>query len=246
MKDLVLMVTGGAKGIGYAVAQDAARQGAAVLLMDIDEEALAYAESRLKSEGAKVCALKTDVTDMTQIKQSVLQGEQELGPVSALVNSAGIAPATQYVDITPGEWDYVMNVNLKSMFLCVQAVIEGMKARKSGSIICISSMAGIAGSENAGAHYCASKAGIIGLVKYLSKAYAKYGITSNVVAPGPVETEMVRKLGEKTKQNMLNNMPMRRLGDPREIAALCTFLCSEKARFITGAVLEASGGQIVV
>jgi len=121
-----------------------------------------------------------------------------------------------------------------------------MVERMFGRIINISSMAGVMGSENASCHYCASKAGKIGLIKYLSKRYARYGITANAIAPGPIDSEMVRGLGDETYQNLLNSMPMHKLGTPDDVAAAAALLASEKGGFITGTVLEISGGQIIV
>ena len=163
-----------------------------------------------------------------------------------LVNNAGIALVTKMENVSEKEWDRVMDVNVKGAFLLIQTMIGSMIKKGYGRIINISSMAGVMGSENAGVHYCTSKAALIGLTKYLSKSYIKNGITTNAVAPGPVKTEMVNGLGEDIVIKMIRNMPQGKLAEPEDIASIVAFLASDEASFITGAVIEASGGQLIV
>ena len=242
----VTVVTGGAAGIGKSASLLAAKDGRPVVLIDINKDGLEKTASEILSLGGTVFAGAVDITRKAELLETLREAEAKLGPVQALIHCAGMATATDYLGLSEDEWDKVIDINLKGAFLCTQAVIGSMTARKYGRIVIISSRAGIAGSENAGAHYCASKAGIIGLTKYLSKAFCRYNITVNAVAPGPVETDMIKRLGEDKCRAMLANMPAGKLGQPDDIASICIFLCSDKAQFITGAVIEASGGQIVI
>lgn len=245
MSNRVTMVTGSARGIGKAVAICAAKDGRPVVLIDLNKAELEETAAEIRAMNGTVFVGNVDITDKEKLLETLKAGEAKLGPIEALVHCAGIAIATDYEDLSVEEWDKVIDINLKGTFLCTQAVITGMIARKYGRIVNITSMAGIAGSENAGAHYCASKAGMIGLTKYLSKAFCKHDITINAVAPGPIETDMVKGLGAEIRKGMLANMPAGKLGQPDDIANLCLFLCSDQASFITGAIIEASGGQIV-
>jgi len=246
MNNKVTMVTGSARGIGKAVALSAAKDGRPVVLIDVNQGGLDKTASEIHALGGTAFVGAVDITQKGKLLETLKAAEAQLGPIEALIHCAGVAIATEYADLSEDEWDKVIDINLKGVFLCTQAVIGGMTVRKNGRIVIISSMAGIAGSENAGAHYCASKAGVIGLAKYLSKAFCKYNVTINAVAPGPIETDMVKGLGEDKRQAMLVNMPAGKLGQPDDIANLCIFLCSDQAQFITGAVIEASGGQIVI
>jgi len=246
MNNKVTIVTGAAGGIGKTVALLAAKDGRPLVLIDINKQGLESTAYEIRSLGGTAFAGAVNVTHKAELFEILNTAEANVGPAHALIHCAGVALATDYLNLSEEEWDEVVDINLKGAFLCTQAVIAGMIARRYGRIVIISSMAGVAGSENAGAHYCASKAGLIGLTKYLSKSFCRYNITVNTVAPGPVETDMVRGLGEDKRRTMLANMPAGKLGRPEDIANICIFLCSDKAQFITGTVIEASGGQIVI
>ena len=242
----VALVTGAARGIGKAIAQTLAEEGMAVAMLDIDESSLTNTAEDILKAGLKVLPVRIDLSDSAQIGDAVNRVVSEWGWPDTVVNNAGLALGTPFEQVSESEWDKVFEINLKASFLIIQALIPKMIERQFGRIINISSMAGVMGSENAGCHYCASKAGTIGLVKYLSKCYARNGITANAIAPGPIDSEMVRGLGHETYNNLLSSMPMRKLGTTDDIAAAVALLASDRGGFITGTVLEISGGQIIV
>jgi 3-oxoacyl-[acyl-carrier protein] reductase len=240
------VISGGAKGIGLAAAEVMACENMNIALIDLDERSLAAASARVLAKGAKVLALEADISDEKRVNAAAHKIAEAFGWPDILVHSAGIALGTPFEEIPGSEWDRVLGVNLKGAFLLAQAFIPHMREKGYGRIVNISSMAGVAGSENAGGHYCASKAGIIGLTKHLAKAYARFGITVNAIAPGPVDTDMVRSLGEDVLRGMKEVMPMKKIGAPEDIGNIAAFLASGEAGFITGAVIEASGGQIII
>ncbi len=239
------IITGAARGIGKETAMCLADDGMKVALFDRDENVLAVANN-INAAGGQALAVIVDVAVTDQILEAIARVRAEIGTPDTVVNNAALAMSTQFLDVTEEEWDAVFDVNLKAGFVIVQKVIAGMMERGFGRIINISSMAGIMGSENTGCHYCASKAGVIGLTKYLSKCYAKYGITANAIAPGPIDSELSRGLGADVYETLIASMPQHQLGTPESIAAIAAFLASKKGGFITGTVIEASGGQIIV
>ena len=242
----VAVVTGAAGGIGYAITRSLAESGMAVAMLDLDAKALEATAYKLAKEGLNVLGTVADISCADSVKEAVANISRTLGAPDVLVNNAGVAPGTPLEAVSESEWDHVMAVNVKGAFLLSQAVIRAMRQRRFGRIINISSMAGVMGSENAGVHYCASKAALIGMTKYLSKRYMRDGITTNAIAPGPIATEMVNELGGETMRVMLQCMPQGQLGSPADIACIAAFLASEDAGFITGAVIEASGGQTII
>ncbi len=242
----VAVVTGSGRGIGKAIARRLAADGMDIALIDISNNLEDTTGEIAGETGRKVIAVKADLSDEAQILEACNKIKEQFGEVDTLVNVAGVAWGTPFEETSAAEWDKVFAINLKSGFLLAQQFIGKMKDNGFGRIISISSMAGVMGSENAGCHYCASKAGVIGLVKYLSKSYARYGITANAIAPGPIESEMVKDLGAKTYQNLLDSMPAHKLGTPEQIAAVASMLASEEGGFVTGTVIEASGGQLIV
>lgn len=246
LKGKLAIVTGAGSGIGKATAELLAKKGADIVLMDLSLENLKNVEDKIKRLGVKTTGMNVDVSKQVEIRNAVDLAIAEYKKVDILVNNAGVAYGTPFEELTEQEWNKVMDVNLKSAFLCSQAVIKYMREQRSGRIINISSMAGVMGSENAGCHYCASKAGMIGLTKYLSKSYSCFGITVNAIAPGPVETGMTIGFGEEGYKTLIESMPMKKLGKPEEIGCIAAFLASDEAGFITGTVIEASGGQTTV
>ena len=234
---MVALVTGGSRGIGAAVSRELARAGSRV--------AVNYRAGRETAEAiaAEVggLAIQADVADPGQVASLVERVEAELGPIDILVNNAGITRDTLIVRMSDGEWNEVLDTNLRGIFNTCRAVARGMLRRKSGAIVNLTSVVGLHG--NAGqTNYAASKAGIIGLTKALAKELGSRGIRVNAVAPGYISTELTNVLPEEVRGYILGNTPLGRLGDPEDLAGAVRFLCSGEARFVTGAVLQVDGG----
>ena len=235
----VAIVTGGARGIGFAVAERLVASGAKVALWDVDGAQAATAAQRI--EGA--FAQQVDVTDAAAVTRAVADCENRLGPTDILVASAGITGPNLPVAEYPVEaWRQVIDVDLTGVFLCCRAVVPGMQARNYGRIVNIASIAGKEGNPNAAA-YSAAKAGVIGLTKSLGKELARTGIRVNCITPAAVKTEIFSQMTEQHIQFMLSKIPMGRFGLVEEIASLVAWLASEDCSFSTGAVFDISGGR---
>ncbi|MEP7069607.1 MAG: SDR family NAD(P)-dependent oxidoreductase [Usitatibacter sp.] len=236
------IVTGGAAGIGFAIAQRLAASGARVSLWDRDPKALAQAA---KSIGAKTHTARLDVSDETDVQLAFDETARELGRVDVLVCSAGITgPNLTVWDYPLADWKQVLDINLTGVFLCNKAVIAHMRKNDYGRVVNIASIAGKEGNPNASA-YSASKAGVISLTKSLGKEVAKTGIRVNCVTPAAVKTGMFEQMTQAHIDFMLSKIPMGRFGQVEEIAALVAWLCSEECSFSTGAVFDLSGGRAV-
>jgi 3-oxoacyl-[acyl-carrier protein] reductase len=239
LKGRVAIITGGARGIGFAVAERFVASGAKVALWDVDGTEAERAAQRL--EGA--FPQQVDVTDNAAIAAAVAATEHHLGPPDILVASAGITgpnlPVAQY---PVAAWRQVIDIDLTGIFLCCRAVVPGMTARNYGRIINIASIAGKEGNPNAAA-YSAAKAGVIGLTKSLGKELAQTGIRVNCITPAAVKTEIFNQMTEQHIQFMLSKIPMARFGLVEEIASLVAWLASEDCSFSTGAVFDISGGR---
>ena len=185
--------------------------------------------------------MQADVADAAQVATLVEQVEAELGPLDILVANAGVTRDTLIIRMSDEEWSDVIETNLRGVFNCCRAVARGMLKRRSGSIVTLTSVVGLHG--NAGqTNYAASKAGIVGLTKSLAKELGSRGVRVNAVAPGYIETELTTVLPDELKQLILDDTPLARLGDPADVAGCVRFLCSDEARFVTGAVLQVDGG----
>ncbi len=235
----VAIVTGGARGIGFAIGERFAASGAQVALWDVDGKQAETAASRIPGAIAR----QVDITDAAAIAAAVTDSESRLGPTDILVASAGITgpnlPVAQY----PVEaWRQVIDVDLTGVFLCCRAVVPGMQARNYGRIVNIASIAGKEGNPNAAA-YSAAKAGVIGLTKSLGKELAQTGIRVNCVTPAAVKTEIFNQMTAEHIQFMLSKIPMARFGLVEEIAGLVAWLASADCSFSTGAVFDISGGR---
>jgi NAD(P)-dependent dehydrogenase (short-subunit alcohol dehydrogenase family) len=242
MDGKIAIVTGAGQGIGRAIALTLSQKGANLVVSDINSETAAKVAKEIESAGGKAISVMTDVSKVDEIKQLVIKTVQKFGTVDILVNNAGILHSTQIEDITEEEWDRMMAVNLKSVFFTSQQVLPYMKAKKSGRIINISSLAGRMGGYTNGVGYSASKAGIIGLTMAFARRVAEYNITVNAVAPGTTETDIIKQISTQNLEILKQTIPMKRLGKPENIAEVVAFLASDASNFITGAVIDVNGG----
>ena len=241
----VALITGASRGIGRAVATELSRQGYAVCINYIQSREAAEAlAAQLRGQGREAIAVQADVANSGAVNAMVRQVEAELGSVTLLVNNAGISWHGLFQDMDDGEWDRTLAVNLTGARNTARAVLPRMISEKSGCIVNISSMWGLRGASCEVAYAC-SKAAIVGLTRSLALELAPSRIRVNCVAPGCIETDMVRVLGEETREMLVEETPIGRLGTPEDIAHAVAFLASEKASFITGQVLTADGGFIV-
>jgi 3-oxoacyl-[acyl-carrier protein] reductase len=242
LKNRNCIVTGGAAGIGFAIAERLVASGARVSLWDRDDKALA---AGAKALGAKTHTARLDVSDEPDVQLARDETIRELGRVDALVCSAGITgPNLTTWDYPVADWKQVLDINLTGVFLCNKALAPHMKANDYGRIVNIASIAGKEGNPNASA-YSASKAGVISLTKSLGKELAKTGIRVNCVTPAAVKTGMFSQMTQAHIDFMLSKIPMGRFGEVQEIAALVAWLCTEDCSFSTGAVFDLSGGRAV-
>ena len=237
----VAIVTGASRGIGRAIAQQLARQGAVVVAAARDENARAVVDEIVAS-GGRAEAVSLDVTEPGAAEQLVAKTLEQHSRIDVLVNNAGIARDQLLLRMKRDDWDAVLATNLTAAFALSQAVLKPMIRQRGGRIISISSVVGQSG--NAGqANYAASKAGLIGFTKALALEVASRGITANVVAPGLIETDMTRALTEQARDEWASKIPLRRLGTPADIASAVCFLASDEASYITGHVLAVNGGM---
>lgn len=237
----VAVVTGGAQGIGQAIVKRLFEEGLSVALLDMNEEKAKVAAASIDSSGARVKSYAVDVSHLEKTRAVFQEVEAALGPVDILVNNAGITRDAMLHKMTEDQWDQVIAVNLKSMFVCCRIVIEGMRSRKYGKIV---NLASVSAFGNIGqTNYGASKGGVIGFTKCLAKESARSKITVNCIAPSYINTDMLRAVPEDVMQKFIAAIPMERLGEPEELAAAAAFLCSDDSSFITGECLVVSGGS---
>jgi 3-oxoacyl-[acyl-carrier protein] reductase len=239
----VVVVTGGSKGIGRAVALCFARDGGTIIIAHYDPDDLASRETldSLGDLGVRAEAHKVDVSSFGAVDALFKGVLSRFGRIDVLVNNAGITRDTLLLRMSEADWDMVLGVNLKSVFNCTQAVIRTMVKQRRGRIVNISSVAGQIGNPGQ-ANYAASKAGIMGFTKTVAREVAARGITVNAVAPGFVDTEMTASLPEKIKESFLQQIPMGRMGEPEDVADAVYWLCSQGASYITGQVIHVNGG----
>jgi NAD(P)-dependent dehydrogenase (short-subunit alcohol dehydrogenase family) len=243
----VALVTGGARGIGYAVARELGTRGASVALLDLDPSQTEAAAESLRNEDLRAIACAGDVTSEQDVANCLARIGAELGDPSILVNTAGILRRTPVLEITEAEWDAVIDVSLKGTFLCSKLCLPSMIEAGWGRIVNFSSTAGKSVSTLGGVHYTAAKAAVLGLTRGIAKEVANSGVCVNAVCPGLIETEMVHETcADSDLAHYARSFPIPRLGQPREVAALVTFLCSDDAAYITGASLDINGGDLMV
>lgn len=245
LKDKVAIVTGGTRGIGRAIALKLADQGANIVInyRNSDKEAEEL-KSILEGKGVKVLTVKCDISNFEDSKNLMDKCKEVFGKIDILVNNAGITKDTLIMRMKEEDFDNVIDVNLKGTFNCAKHASAIMLKQRFGKIINMTSVVGIAG--NAGqVNYAASKAGVIGLTKSLAKELGSRGITVNAVAPGFINTDMTASLSEKVKEEASKNIPLKRLGDPEDVANLVGFLASDAANYITGQVINVDGGMVI-
>ena len=243
----VALVTGAGSGIGAATARRLAGEGAHVAATDVNLDGAREVAGEVSG-----AAFELDVRSTESVGAAVSAAEAELGPIDVLVNNAGYDEFAFFVNTDEALWDRVLAVNLRGVIAVTHAVLPGMQERRRGRIVNVASEAGRVGSHGSGV-YSAAKAGVIGFTKAVAREAARYGITSNAVAPGPIETpllmaapEQLGELGDRIVQGMVGQTVLRRLGTPDEVAAAIAFLASDDASFVTGSALGVSGGLAMI
>lgn len=244
----VAVVTGGASGMGEATCHELGRRGHAVAVLDLKESAAQRVVDALRADGVSALAVGADVSDHAAVAEAFAKVRGELGPVHVLVTSAGIVDFTPTLDITPENWQRMMDVNLTGTFYCAQAALPDMIAAKWGRIVMISSSSAQRGSPGM-AHYAASKGALLSLTKSFAREYGTHGITVNNIPPSGIETPMQHE-GQAAghlppNEQMAASIPLGHLGTGEDIAAAVGFLCSDAAGFITGQTLGVNGGSVM-
>lgn len=244
-KDKTAIVTGGARGIGEAIARKLAAGGANIVIWDVMDDVANETAAKLAGEfGIKAKGAGVDVTDSEAVEAAAKAVVEEFGAIDCLVNNAGITRDNLILRMKEEDWDLVLNINLKGAFLCTKSIARYMLKARAGRIVNIASVIGLMG--NAGqANYGASKAGLIGLTKTSAKEFASRGVTVNAVAPGYIRTAMTDKLSDDAKGAMLKLVPLGELGEPEDVASCVEFLLSDSARYVTGQVLTVDGGMVM-
>ena len=238
----ISVVTGSAQGIGQAIATTLAQEGSDVVVADLDANRCEETVARVQQLGRKAMAVSVNVGDWDQVKGMIDRVQKDWERIDILVNNAGITRDGLLLRMKEEDWQSVLQVNLTGTFFCVKAVLPTMSRQRSGRIVNIASIVGAIGNIGQ-ANYAASKAAVIGLTKTVAREYASRNITVNAVAPGFIDTAMTQDLSAETKEALLNQIPLKRLGQSSDIAAAVSFLCSEKAGYVTGHVLHVNGGM---
>jgi 3-oxoacyl-[acyl-carrier protein] reductase len=240
--DKVAVVTGAARGIGQEIAMCFAKEGARLVVCDIDCESLQSIQSQLEEIGAEVMSLEVNVAELAEVEGMENKILDKFGRIDILINNAGITRDSLLVRMKEQDWDAVLAVNLKGTFNCTRAVSKLMMKQREGRIINIASIIGLIG--NAGqANYAASKAGVIGFTKSIAKELAPRGINVNAIAPGFIQTDMTAKLSGEVKDQMRQQIPLGEFGSPSDVAKVALFLASEDSAYITGQVIRVDGGM---
>jgi len=245
-RDRVAIITGSGRGIGKEIARLLAAEGASVVVSDINldtaRETTKEIESSFKTE---VRLIQSDVKKRRDITNLIESTVREFGQIDILVNNAGIMYPTKIEDISEEEWDEVLDVNLRGVFFCSQAVSPFMKERRQGGILNIASVAGKIGGVASGAHYSVSKAGVICLTQMFAKVLAPFGVRVNAIAPGPVDTAMGQLFSPQQREDLVKMCPLGRFADTGDIAEAALFLLSDGAKHITGEIMDVNGGMFM-
>ena len=243
----VAIVTGAGRGIGRAIAERFAADGAAVVIADLDRSAGTEAAGAIEAAGGRAVAVHANVTKPDEVAAIVDSAISSFGRIDVLVNNAGILRSTRAADVSPEEWRLVVDANLTGAFLCARAAYPALRDSGHGRIVNVASMAGRATSTLGGVHYTTAKAGVLGLTRHLAREWAADGITVNAISPGIVDTPMVRDSTDAARMvQVLAAIPLGRLAEPAEIASLITFLASDEAAYITGANVDIHGGELII
>ncbi len=238
------IVTGSARGIGKAIAMKLAKKGLNIVVSDIMYDEAKQTARELEDFGIKAIAIKTDVSKVEDVENLIRITVNELGSVDFLINNAGITRDNLTLRMSEQEWDMVIDINLKGTFLCSKFAAKEMMKNRFGRIVNIASVSGILGTAGQ-ANYASSKAGVIALTKCFAREYGARNITVNAIAPGFILTEMTEQLSEKVKEGYLSQIPLKRVGTPDDIAEVVNFLISPSASYITGTVINVSGGLLI-
>jgi 2-hydroxycyclohexanecarboxyl-CoA dehydrogenase len=248
MVEKIAIVTGGASGIGLGISQRLAADGAKLAILDLNGEAAEAEAAALRSDGHEAMGVAVDVADRASVERAVDEVRAAYGPVTILVNNAGMEGFQKFLEITPETWDRLLAVNLTGTFHCCQVVLPDMIAAGWGRIVNISSSSTHSGQPLM-AHYVASKSGMVGLTKSLALEFGPKGITVNTIPPGFIDTPMSRRneelgrLGPGGMEEAAKRTPVRRAGLPEDIANACSFLCREESSYITGQIIGVNGGR---
>jgi 3-oxoacyl-[acyl-carrier protein] reductase len=244
--DRIALVTGASRGIGRACAIRLARDGFDVIINYLQNDEMANETlAEVEKMGRKGLVLRANVTKESEVKDMFETAEKELGVPLVIINNAGIYPRQLFNEINENDWEEVIQTNLKSMYSCCKYAVPKMKQAGWGRIVNLSSMLGFSGSTQ-GAHYGASKAGVIGFTKSLALEVARHGINVNAVAPGATETDILAGYTEEQKAKKFGKIPAGRIGTPEDIAGAVSFLCSEDANYIVGETIHVNGGYLIV
>jgi len=241
-KEQVALVTGSARGIGRAIAEALARKGVALAIADVNLDEAKATSADLAKNDVKTMALRIDVSNSREVITAFQEILKEFGRLDILVNNAGITRDSLLLRMKEEDWDAVIDVNLKGVFLCAKEAVRAMAKQRYGRIVNIASVVAFMGNPGQ-ANYSASKAGIVGLTKTLAKEYASRGITANAVAPGFITTAMTDALPENVKEEMKKAIPMARFGTIEDVANAVVFLASPSSGYITGQVIHVNGGM---
>jgi meso-butanediol dehydrogenase/(S,S)-butanediol dehydrogenase/diacetyl reductase len=255
LKGQIAIVTGGGRGIGRAIALELARQGADIVIAELDQAGAKRTAEEVGALGRRSLATTTDVTSRADLRAMVDRAKAEFGRIDILVNNAGIYRAASTLDVTEDHWDAIMNINAKAVFFATQAVLPTMMAQKSGAIVSLASMAGKIGSKT-NLPYNASKAAVVSMTKSLALAHAGEGIRVNCVCPGFVETDMWTKVAkeqgallgmtpEEFTRQRAASVPLRRMEKPEDVAHVVAFLASPRSGYMTGQALSVDGGLVM-
>jgi 3-oxoacyl-[acyl-carrier protein] reductase len=245
LRGKVALVTGAGRGIGRAIALAFAREGATVVVSDIDPASPAAVLEEVRASGGDGMALRADVSDEEDVKRTFAAVTGRYAALDVLVNNAGVCRNVRLMDIEREEWDRFLSVNLTSVFLCSKEALKIMMPRKRGKIVNLGSSAGKIGGVVAGAHYSAAKAGVMCLTKSLALQAAPHNIQVNAVAPGPIATKMTEDWGEELTKAFIDKIPLKRYGTPQDVAEAVLFLASDRSDFITGEIVDVNGGLVM-